>query len=110
MPKSGPFKFTARCRINNNNLDIAEILISTTESHSASDGYVISPDLSSSTPESARQYAYVEAPKGQPGFKAQNDGTVIAPGGSEVRSTVWYVGVNLFNTANRCYFGGLAIL
>lgn len=107
---SGPFKFTARCEINNLGIDSAEILISTTESHGASDGYAISPDLSGSTPESERQYAYVEAPNKQPGFKAQNDGTAIAAGGAEVRSTVWYVGVNLFNNTNRCYFGGLAIL
>jgi hypothetical protein len=107
---SGPFKYTARCDVNNGGVDSAEILISTTESHSAGDGYVISPDFSSSSPESARQYAYVEAQTRQPGFKAQNDGTAIAPGGGEVRSTVWYVGVNLFGTTNRCYFGGLAII
>jgi hypothetical protein len=43
-------------------------------------------------------------------FKAQNDGTALAMGGSEVRSTVWYVGVNLFNTTKICYFGGHAII
>jgi hypothetical protein len=107
---SGPFKYTARCEINSAGIDSAEILISTTDSHSASDGYTIAPDFSSSSPESARRYAYVEAPTRQPGFKGQNDGTAIAPGGGEVRSTVWYVGVNLFNTTNRCYFGGFAII
>jgi hypothetical protein len=43
-------------------------------------------------------------------FKAEDDGTAVAPSGSEVRSITWYVGVNLFNTSGRCYFGGFAIV
>jgi hypothetical protein len=107
---SGPLKYTGRCDIGSGGLDSADILISTTENHAAFDGDAINPDLLTSSPEGSRLYAHVEAPAGQPIFKAEDDGTSVAAGGEEVGSTVWYVGVNLFNTTGRCYFGGFAML
>jgi hypothetical protein len=107
---SGPFKYTARCDINTAGVDSADIMISTTESHSAFDGDDINSDMSSSSPESSRHHAHLEGPTRKPAFKAEDDGTAVAPGGSEVRSITWYVGVNLFNTTGRCYFGGFSII
>jgi len=51
----------------------------------------------------------LNAATGRPAFKAEDDGTAVAPGGSEVRSITWYVGINLFNKAGRCSYGGFAI-
>ena len=63
------------------------------------------------SPASDRIYAHVEStPTGKPAFKAQDDGTSVAPGGGEVRSTVWYVGINIFNKPGHCFFGGYAII
>jgi hypothetical protein len=107
---SGPFKYTARCDINSGGVDSVDIFVSTTESHSAFDGDDINPDMSSSSSESSRHHAHAEGPTGKPLFKAEDDGTAVAPGGSEVRSITWYVGANLFNTTGRCYFGGFAII
>ena len=110
---SGPLTYTASCDIGSGGLDTAEILISTSQSHAAFDGEDITPNLLTSSPASARIYAHVEGPTGQPIFKAQDDGTAVAPpavGGSEVRSTVWYFGINLFGTTRSCYFGGYAII
>ena len=47
---------------------------------------------------------------GMPSFKSSDDGTLIAPSGSEVRSVVIYSGLNIFNKKGRCYFGGLAVM
>ena len=108
---SGPLKYKATCEINNAGTDTAEILISTTENHSAFDGDAITPDLLTTSPASDRIYAHVEStPTGKPAFKAQDDGTSVAPGGGEVRSTVWYVGINIFNKPGHCFFGGYAII
>jgi hypothetical protein len=107
---SGPFKLTARCFIGSAGLDMAEILITTTSTHSAFDGDFINPDLLTSSPESARIFAHLEGPTGQPAFKAEDDGTAIAPNGAELRSVVIYTAVNLFNTSGRCYFGGLVMV
>jgi hypothetical protein len=107
---SGPFKYTARCDINSGGVDSADIFISTTESHSAFDGDDINADLSPSSSEAGRHHAHAEGPTGKPLFKAEDDGTAVAPGGSEARSITWYVGANLFNTTGRCYFGGVAII
>jgi hypothetical protein len=107
---SGPFTYTATCDINNGGTDLAQILISSTENHSAFDGIDINPDLLTGAPDTARHHAYVETPTGKPVFKAEDDGTAVAPSGSEIRSITWYVGINLFNTAGRCTFGGFAII
>jgi hypothetical protein len=102
----GPFTYTATCAV-----DVAEILIATSASHSAFDGEVITPDLLTSSPVGSRVYAHIaSAAPGLPAFRAENDGTAVAPNGAEVRETVWYVGVNIFNQPGRCYFGGYAIV
>jgi hypothetical protein len=102
----GPFNYTATCAP-----DVAEILIATSLNHSAFDGDSITPDLLTSSPAGSRIYAHVEsAVPGAPAFKAEDDGTAVAPNGAEVRSTVWYVAVNIFNHPGRCYFGGYAIV
>ncbi len=106
---NGPLKYTARCSIGAGGIDRGEILISTTENHSAFDGDDITPNLLTTSPESRRMYVYVEGPTGQPAFKAEDDGTAIAPS-AEVRSTVWWVGINLFNTTGGCHFGGYAMI
>ena len=63
---SGPFKYKATCEINDAGTDTAEILISTTENHSAFDGDAITPDLLTTSPASDRIYAHVEStPTGQ---------------------------------------------
>jgi hypothetical protein len=107
---NGPFKYTARCEIDSAGTDYADILISSTENHSAFDGDQINPNLLTSSPENSRIHAHVEVATGEPAFKAEDDGTAVAPGGGEVRSTTWYVGINLFNATGRCYYGGFAIV
>jgi hypothetical protein len=106
---SGPFTYTANCHIGWGGRDSAQIAIATDEDHSAFDGFLINPDLLA-TAASQRTHAWLETPTGQPAFKAEDDGTAVAPGGSEVRSITWYVGINLFNKAGRCTFGGFAIV
>ena len=105
---SGPFTYTANCHIGWGGRDSAQIAIATTEDHSAFDGFLINPDLPA-TAASQRTHAWLETATGQPAFKAEDDGTAVAPGGSEVRSITWYVGINLFNKAGRCSYGGFAI-
>ena len=105
---SGPFKLTAQCTINQWGVDTAAVLVSSSENHTAFDGDVIAPDLTSSSPQADRYFSYDETPTGVPSFKASDDGTLIAPAGSEVRSIVIYTGLNIFGKKGRCYFGGLA--
>jgi hypothetical protein len=105
---SGPFQLTARCSINTLGVDKVTVTTTSSEDHAALDGDVTAPDLTSSSPESDRYFAYDETLTGVPTFKASNDGTLIAPAGSEVRSIVIYTGINIFGQKGRCYFGGLA--
>jgi len=107
---SGPFTLTARCSINQLGLDTAIVTTTSSESHSAFDGDVIAPDLTSSSPEGSRYFVYDDTLTGVPSFKTSDDGTLIAPSGSEVRSVVIYSGLNIFNKKGRCYFGGLAVM
>jgi hypothetical protein len=104
---NGPFRYTARCTIDAGGVDKAVIMISTTENHSAFDSDDITPNLLTSSPENRRMYVHAEGPTGRPLFQAEDDGTAIAPSG-EVRSTVWWIGINLFNTTGNCHFGGFA--
>jgi hypothetical protein len=106
----GPFTYVARCTIGASGNDIAEIRIYSDMNNSAFDGDQVTANLLTSSGDWARRYLYLEGPTGQPKFFAQNDGTAITPEGSGVRSTVWYAGLNLFNTTGRCYFGGFAIV
>jgi hypothetical protein len=106
----GPFTYVARCTIGASGNDIAEIRIYSDVNNSAFDGDQVTANLLTSSGDWARRYLYVEGPTGEPKFFAQNDGTAITPEDGGVRSTVWYAGLNLFNTTGRCYFGGFAIL
>jgi hypothetical protein len=106
----GSFTYLARCNMDVAGSDVADVVIRSSRNNSAFDGDQITANLLSSAPASARRYLRLEGPTGEPRFFAQNDGTAVAPGGGEVRSTVWYAGLNLFNTSGRCYFGGFAIV
>ena len=106
----GPLTFKATCDIGDGGLDTAQILISTTENHAAFDGDAITPDLFTSSPATDRVYAHVEGLTGKPIFKAEDDGTAVTVGGTEVGSTVWYLGINILGRPGVCTFGGFAIL
>jgi hypothetical protein len=106
----GPFTITARCYINKPNGDDADVQISTTEPHSAFEGFTRNPDLNPGDPESVRSLIGVDGPTGVPQFESAAAGTAVAPDGSEIRSAVLYVGLNLFGQPGRCTFGGLFIL
>ena len=107
----GPFTVTARCYINQIASDDADILIATTQPHSAFHGFQANPDLNPTSFEATRSLIGVDGPTGLPQFESSAYGTAVAPDGTEIRSMVFYVGVNLFGQPpGRCTFGGLAIL
>jgi hypothetical protein len=110
MISHGPFTVTARCFINQIATDDADILISTTQTHSAFHGFTNNPDLNPGDPQSKRSVLGVEGLTGLPQFESAARGTAVAPDGSEIRSMVLYAGLNLFGQVGRCTFGGLAIL
>jgi hypothetical protein len=105
----GPFTLTARCYINKLAADDADVLISTTQAHSAFYGFSNNPDLGPTSVEGTRSLIGVDGPTGLPQFEASADGTAVAPDGSEIRSIVLYVGLNLFAQPGRCTFGGIVI-
>jgi hypothetical protein len=106
----GPFKLTARCFINQLLTDDADVLISTTQAHSAFQGFGKDSDLNPGDPESGRSVIGIEGPTGVTGFESSARGTAVAPDGTEIRSIVFYAGLNLFGHVGRCTFGGLAIV
>jgi hypothetical protein len=106
----GPFTITARCYINKPNGDDADVQISTTEAHSAFEGFTSNPDLNPGDPESVRSLIGVDGPTGTPLFESSAAGSAVAPSGSEIRSIILYVGVNLFGQPGSCTFGGFFIL
>jgi hypothetical protein len=106
----GPFTLTARCYINNIAMDDADVLISTTQPHSAFHAFSSDPDLNPGDPEAGRSLIGVDGPTGLPQIESLARGAVVAPDGSEIRSLVLYVGLNLFGEPGRCTFGGVAIL
>jgi len=110
MLSHGPFTVSARCFINQIAADDADILISTTQTHSAFHGFTNNPDLNPGDPQSVRSILGVDGFTGLPQFESAARGTAIAPDGSEIRSMVLYAGLNLFGDVGRCTFGGLAIL
>jgi hypothetical protein len=110
MLTHGPFTFTARCYIGLLAGDEAEILISTTQAHSAFEGFGQDPDLNPGDPEITRSVVAVDGTTGQPQFESSADGTALAPDGTEIRSIVFYTGLNLFGQVGRCTFGGFAII
>jgi hypothetical protein len=111
MMQHGPFTVTARCYINDALAeDDADVQISTTQPHSAFQGFSIDPDLSPGDPESIRSVIGVGGPTGVAQFEASAQGTAVAPDGSEIRSMIFYAGLNLYGQTGRCTFGGMAIL
>jgi hypothetical protein len=111
MMQHGPFTVTARCYINDAVAeDDADVQISTTEPHSAFHGFLTDPDLSPGDPESIRSVIGVGGPTGVEQFEASAQGTAVAPDGTEIRSMIFYAGLNLNGQAGRCSFGGMAIL
>jgi hypothetical protein len=110
MLTHGPFTVTARCFINQIASDDADILIFTTQAHSAFHGFTNNPDFNPNDPEYKRSLIGVEGLTGLPLFESSARATAVAPDGSEIREMVLYTGVNLFGQVGRCTFGGLAIL
>jgi len=106
----GPFTITARCFINKPSGDDADVQISTTEPHSAFEGFTANPDLNPGDPESARALIGVDGATGVPEFESSAAGSAVAPSGSEIRSIILYTGLNLFGRPGRCTFGGFFIL
>jgi hypothetical protein len=107
----GPFTLTARCYINQLARDDADILISTTQPHSAFHGFQQNPDLNPTSVEAARSLIGVDGLTGLPQYESSAYGTAAAPDGTEIRSMILYVGVNLFGRPpGRCTFGGVVIL
>ena len=114
--KEGPFTFTARCRINFDPdggggpllpRDVAEILIATTLDNAAFDGFDITSDLDSGTPEEDRQFVEVEGnPVGTPEINQESDGTALATDGTEIVDAALYTAVNVLNEPGVCRFGG----
>ena len=110
MLTHGPFTVTARCFINQIASDDADILISTSQAHSAFHGFTNNPDFNPTDPESKRSLIGVDGLTGLAQFESSARATAVAPDGSEIREMVLYTGVNLFGQVGRCTFGGLAIL
>jgi hypothetical protein len=111
MMQYGPFTLTARCYINDALAeDDADVQISTTQPHSAFEGFSIDPDLNPGDPEATRSVIGVGGPTGAPQFESSADGTAVAPDGTEIRSMIFYSGLNLDGQAGPCTFGGMAIL
>ena len=110
MLAHGPFTLTARCYINQLGIDDADVLIATTQPHSAFEGFAMDGDLNPGDPESARSVIGIDGATGLPQFESSADGSAAAPDGTEIRSIVFYAGVNLLGQTGRCTFGGFAIL
>jgi hypothetical protein len=110
MLEHGPFTLTARCYINQLGIDDADVLISTTQPNSAFEGFAQDADLNPGDPESSRSVIGIDGMTGLPQFESSADGSAVAPDGTEIRSIVFYAGVNLLGDIGRCTFGGFAIL
>ena len=108
----GPFTFRARCYLGLGTpaTDEAEVLIASNQAHAAFEGFAKNADLGPSSFEITRSVVSVDGAPGQPQFESSADGTAIAPDGTEIRSIVFYAGVNLFGSPGHCSFGGFAIL
>lgn len=104
----GPLTLTAQCRLNAGPGpdDIARIVVSTTQNHSALDGYS-SGDFDPLTSEVNRVLAQAtQNTIGAPNLEAERSGVVVAPDGTQFVSQLW-AGTNVLNQGNRCVFGGL---
>jgi hypothetical protein len=110
MLEHGPFTLTARCYINRLGGDDADVLIATTEPHSAFEGFAQDSDLNPGDPEVSRSVIGVDGATGLSQFESSADGSAVAPDGTEIRSIIFYAGLNVFGQVGRCTFGGFAIL
>jgi hypothetical protein len=114
MLQHGPFTLTARCYSDPLTGDDADVLIETTEPHSAFEGFANDADLNYGDPQIGRSVIGVDGVHGLPQFESSADGAAVAPSGAEIRSIVFYVGLNLFGSlgdpGKPCTFGGFAII
>jgi hypothetical protein len=108
MMTSGPFTLTARCYIGHAGSDFADVLITTSEPHSAYQGFIADTDLNPGEVE--KSVIGVDGPTGTPVFESSAKGTAVAPSGAEIRSIVFYTGLNVLGDIGRCTFGGFAIV
>jgi hypothetical protein len=100
----GQFELAASCTINAANTDIAALTITTNQNNSALDANDIESDFDIGE---VRQFAQASvSPTGTPIFDQENDGSAIAPDGTEILGQEFYVGVNVLNQAGRCRYGG----
>jgi hypothetical protein len=110
MMQHGPFTITARCYVNDAvHEDDADVQIATTQPHSAFHGFSVDPDLNPGDPESIRSVIGVGGPTGTQQFEASAQGSAVAPDGTDIRSMIFYAGLNLYGQVG-CTFGGMAIL
>ena len=100
----GPFTLIATCLINQANVDTVAVRITTSQSNSALDADEGFPDFD--VGDTHDFLAASGAPTGTPGFDANEDGTAIAPDGTEILGQGLYVGVNVLNQVGQCRFGG----
>ena len=104
MASVGPFTLTATCTINAANTDIVAVQITTSQNDSALDADDSDGDFD--TTETHNFLTVSDAPTGTPAFDANEDGTAIAPDGTEILGQGLYVGVNVLGQAGQCRFGG----
>lgn len=100
----GPFTLTATCLINQANNDIVAVQITTSQNNSALDA-----DDSDADFDIGETYNFLTVtgnPTGTPAIDANEDGTAIAPDGTEILGQGLYVGVNVLNQVSQCRFGG----
>lgn len=100
----GPFTLTATCAINQAGVDTVAVQITTSQNDSALDA-----DDSDGDFDAGDTHNFVEITNGATGtpeLDANEDGTAIAPDGTEILGQGLYVGVNVLGEAGRCRFGG----
>lgn len=104
--KQGPLTLTARCKINDTAIDLADVLISTSQNNAAFDAKVETPDLDIGSLEADRLFLRMDGSSGAPHIQASSKGFAVAADGNQFATELW-AGANLFGQAGRCQFGGL---
>jgi hypothetical protein len=104
MATIGPFTLTATCVINQANTDVVGVNITTSQDNSALDGDDSDGDFD--TGETLKFLETTSTPTGTAAFDANEDGTAIAPDGTEILGQGLYVGVNVLDQLGVCRFGG----
>jgi hypothetical protein len=99
----GPFTLTATCLINQAGNDTAAVQITTSQSDSALDADDSDGDFDVGE---THNFLAVGGPTGTPEIDANEDGTAIAPDGTEILGQGLYVGVNVLGQPGQCRFGG----